>query len=559
MRSLVGVLTSGRFVTRYTFVTILLVSVVVLAPTPVPLHPGQRLVVSIATAGLSAFVWVVVAVAERWTTRPAVRGAMVLIALLAWAVSRPSMQDAVSLALGLAAPPPGAEVLRAATNVLVWAIALAGTAVLVDAARTARTTNVLLRSVRDDLRASAARARLFAADAAAAVEAAAALVRAPVGADADAVRARAATVRARAHDLPALPVSKPRVPIAAPASRRASMPTRLPATGAVSATYALAVLPFALRTVDAAAVGTGIALTLLVGSAAEALPRLGRSRRSPRTRSRRYAGAVVAAGLFLTMLASAQGVAWPTAGVPALAFPALAWAMTRWRTGARAVAVERRRLSTAITALTRSDDRGTRASRAGLRAAAEVLHRDVQGVLVLWALRHPDPHPSDTAALSPVLASLADDVERAFAAPPANADAPALDALVATWGHALRIDTRLDVGARTLLDADPGLAGEAVEVVAEGLLNAAKHARRREAVVMARVIRTGGGPRLRVTVETPGTLAPGTTLRRGARVERLGGRLTSADDAVRLVADLTPAEPVVVSTEHRDRTPMPRE
>ncbi len=227
MRSLVGVLTSGRFVTRYTFVTILLVSVVVLAPTPVPLHPGQRLVVSIATAGLSAFVWVVVAVAERWTTRPAVRGAMVLIALLAWAVSRPSMQDAVSLALGLAAPPPGAEVLRAATNVLVWAIALAGTAVLVDAARTARTTNVLLRSVRDDLRASAARARLFAADAAAAVEAAAALVRAPVEADADAVRVRAAAVRARAHDLPALPVSKPRVPIAAPASRRASMPTRL--------------------------------------------------------------------------------------------------------------------------------------------------------------------------------------------------------------------------------------------------------------------------------------------------------------------------------------------
>ncbi len=49
---------------------------------------------------------------------------------------------------------------------------------------------------------------------------------------------------------------------------------------------------------------------------------------------------------------------------------------------------------------------------------------------------------------------------------------------------------------------------------------------------MARVIRTGGRPpRLRVTVETAGTLAPGTTLRRGARVERLGGLLTSADDA----------------------------
>ncbi|WP_295789331.1 hypothetical protein [uncultured Microbacterium sp.] len=558
MRSLVGVLTSGRFVTRYTFVTILLVSVIVLAPTPVPLHPGQRLVVSIATAGLSALVWVVVAVAERWTTRPAVRGAMVLIALLAWAVSRPWMQDAVSLALGLPAPPPGAEVLRAATNVLVWAIALAGTAVLVDAARTARTTNVLLRSVRDDLRASAARARLFAADAAAAVEAAAALVRAPVEADADAVRARAAAVRARAHDLSALPVSTPRVPIASPASRRAPMPTRLPATGAVSATYALAVLPFAVRTVDATAVATGIALTLLVGSAAEALPRLGRSRRSPRRRNRRYAWAVVAAGLFSTMLASAQGVAWPTAAVPALAFPALAWAMTRWRTGARAVAVERRRLSTAITALTRSDDRGTRASRAGLRAAAEVLHRDVQGVLVLWALRHPDPRPADTAALSPVLASLADDVERAFAAPPTVADAPALEALIATWGHALRIDTRLDAEARALLDADPGLAGEAVEVVAEGLLNAAKHARRREAVVTARVVRTGGGPRLRVEVETPGALATGTTLRRGARVERLGGRLASADDAVRLVADLAPAEPVVVSTEHRDRIRMPR-
>lgn len=280
MRSLVGVVTSGRFVTRYTFAAILLVSVMVLAPTPAPLHPGQRLVVSIATAGLSALVWAVVAVAERATTRPAVRGAIVLIALLAWAVSRPSMQDAVSLALGLPTPPPGAEVLRAATNVLVWAIALAGTAVLVDAARTARSTNALLRSVRDDLRASTERARLFAAEAAAAVQAAAALVRAPVEADADAVRARAAAVRARAHDLPALPLAKPRVPIAAPASRRAPMLTRLPATGTVSATYALAVLPFAVRTVDAVAVATGIALTLLVGSAAEALPRLGRARRS---------------------------------------------------------------------------------------------------------------------------------------------------------------------------------------------------------------------------------------------------------------------------------------
>ncbi len=558
MRGLVEVVTSGRFVTRFTFAAILLVSVIVLAPTPTPLHPGQRLVVSIVTAGLSALVWAVVAVAERATTRPAVRGAIVLIALLAWAVSRPWMQDAVSLALGLPAPPPGAEVLRAATNVLVWAIALAGTAVLVDAARTARSTNALLRAVRDDLRASAERARLFAADAAAAVQGAAALVRAPVEADPDAVRARAAAVRARARDLTALPVATPRVPIATPVSRCAPMLTRLPATGAVSATYALAVLPFAIRTVDATAVATGIVLTLLVGSAAEALPRLGRARRYPRRRTRRYAWSIVLAGLFLTGLASAQGVSWPTAAVPALAFPALAWAMTRWRTGARAVAVERRRLSTAITALTRSDDRGTRGSRAGLRAAAEVLHRDVQSALVLWALRHPDPRASDTAALSPVLASLADDVERAFAAPPTAADAPALDALVATWGHALRIDTRLDAEARAVLDADAALAGEAVEVVAEGLLNAAKHARRREAVVTARVVRTGGGPRLRVEVETPGTLAPGATLRRDACVGRLGGRLTADADTVRLTADLTPGAPIVVSTEHRDGTRMPR-
>ncbi len=559
MRSLVGVFTSGRFVTRHTFVAILLVSVIVLPPTPAPLHPGQRLVVSVVTAGLSALVWVVVAVAERATTRPVLRGAIVLILLVAWAVSRPSLQDAVSLALGLPVPPPGAEVLRAATNVLVWAIALPGTAVLVDAARTARSTNALLRVVLDDLRASAERARAFAADAAAAVGAAASLVRTPVEADTDAVRARAAAVRARAHDLPALPIARVhgRVDVA-PASRPARTLTRLPPPGAVSATYALAVLPFALRTVDAVAVATGIALTLLVGSAAEAVPRLGRARRSSRRRSRRYAWSVTLAGVFLAGLASAQGVAWPTAVVPLLVFPALAWAMTSWRTGARAVAVERRRLSTAITALTRSDDRGTRASRAGLRAAADVLHRDVQGVLVLWALRHPDPSPADAAALSPILASLADDVETAFAAPPVTADAPALDALLATWGHALRIDARLDAEARVLLDADAALAGEAVEVVAEGLLNVAKHARRREAVVSAHVVRTGGGLRLRVTVETPGALAPGTTLRRGARVERLGGRLTADADTVRLTADLTPGVPVVVSTEHPDGTRMPR-
>lgn len=559
MTSATAVWTSGRFVTRYTFAVILLVSVTVLAPTPAPLHPGHRVLVAIVTAGVSALVWGAVAVAERSTTRSALRGGIVAAALSVWAVSRPSMQDAVSLAFDLPVPPPGTEVLRAATNLLVWVIALGGTAALVEAARTARSTNALLRSVLEDLRSSADRAHLFAADAAAAVHAAAELVRVPIDAAVDSARARAAAVRVCARTLSTLPVAEPMSPTAAPPARRpVRSVARLPPIGAVSATYALTVLPYAVRTIDAVAVATGIALTLLVGAAAEAVPRLVRTRRSLRRRGRLYAGATLAAGLLLTALASAQGVAWPAAGVSALALPALAWAMTRWRTGAHAVAVERRRLSTAITALTRSDDLATRTSRAGLRAAADVLHRDVQGALVLWALRHPTPAPSDIAALSPILRSLADDVERAFATPPRVANAPALDTLVATWGHALRIDARIDGEARALLDADAALAGDAVDVVAEGLLNVAKHARRREAVVTARLVRTGGGPRLHVEVESPGPLAPGAMLRPDAVVARLGGRLTTGRDTVRLVADLAVTSPIVVSTEHRDATGMPR-
>ncbi len=566
MTTIVAVCTSGRFVSRGTFVVIALLSLVVLAPTSAEMSLAHRLLVGAIAAVAVAILWAMVGVLERHLTRVA-RGGVVVTALLVTSIFRPGLQDAVSHALALAVPPAGAEFLRMATNLAAWSIALIATAALVDAARATRETNATLRAVLAHLRGGAERAREFEIAAAATVSQATALLRAPL--PSGDLRERAAAVRSAAHRLAHLAAGIP-APAAPsptmPPSARGGLRARLPIPGSVTLVYAIAVIPFALRSVALADLAVGLAATAASGFLAEIVPRMPRWRRDPHRALRVFVVTTATAGIVLALIAVAQGLSWGTAVVPALVFPAVALGLAGWRGGAYALTVERRRLSAAITACVRADDLSTRQVRTGLRAAAEIVHRDAQGVLVRATLQSPGP---DTASLAPFragpptersavpsaeltaeLTAAADAAERAFRSPATSRGSLSLDALLATWSRAMPIESAVSPAAGATLDADAALAADAIDIVAEGLLNAAKHARTRAARVSLDVVSSAAGPYLRVQVRSPGPVPREAVLRPDARAALLGARLAATPEGTALTADLALQPPFVVSTEH---------
>ncbi|MBT9607355.1 hypothetical protein [Microbacterium sp.] len=551
MKTIAAALAGGRFVTRWTFVAVFAVSLIVLAPLPAALTPVERATVSLMTAAMFAAAWGLVAVIERRMSAPVARAAIVATALVVTAILRPVGQDALSLALGLPAPTPDTLPLRAATNLAVWTIALIGTAVLVGAARATRETDALLRAVLAQLRSSADRVADFRVDAHRAVSAAAAAIGAAQPVTTDDVRALATQLRTHAHALGALADGLPSQPTAPAARARPPRGDfRLPPVGLTAAVYGVAVFPYAVRTIAPIDLALGLSATVVLGLLADTVPRLPRLRRARIAGGAIFAVAVVAVGVVLAAIGAAQGVPFPASAVPALAYPALAAALARWRGGARTLAVERRRLSGAIAERVRADDLGTRAVRAGLHEAAERLHRDGQGAAVQFVLRHPDPGPDELAAFRAELAAVADGVRRALDAPATGAGAASLDALLATWARAMPVDAHVTDAARGALRTDPALARDVIDVVAEGLLNAAKHARERAAAVAVELRATAGGPRLDVRVASPGAPPRGAALRAGARAHALGARLRDAGDTAVLEARFAIADTDVVSAEH---------
>lgn len=550
MKTVAAVCAGGRFVTPATFAVIAIVSVLVLAPTSVTMTFAHKSTIAALTAAVFGAAWALVGVAERRIPHPPTRLALVLAMLVTASVLRPGLQDAVSIALGSPPAPAGAEVLRAVTNLVVWTLTLVGTAVLTDSARRTRETDALLRAVLAQLDASADRAHTFSIAARSTALSAAEALRSPLIAAPGAVRERAITVRAAAHDLAARADGIPRddLPPVDVAGSRVRVTLRLPPWGLLSAVYALAVLPYAARTLDAGEVAAGLALTAAVGLLAESAPRWPRRRRAHLAV---FFCAVIPAGLALCVIAAVQQVPWPAAAIPAVAFPTLALALAAWRGATHALEVERRRLSAAIARRTRTDDLGTRATRTGLRAAADALHRDAQSALVHFTVRHPDPSSTEIAGLSSTLATIADAVVDAFDSPSTTAGSLAVDEVLRTWGRAMPVTWRITDDARAALDADPALATDALEIVAEALLNVAKHAARPHAVVLAEVVASGDGPLLRILVRSPGVPTRGAVLRPGAPAARRGARLVAEPTGTLLTADLPlAAAPFVVSTEH---------
>lgn len=558
LRAVQRALSSGRFVTRWSFVAIAAVSLTVLAPLPAGLSPGERALVAAATAAISCVAWIGVALAERALARPGARAALVAAALVTTALGRPLLLDAVSRAAGLAVLPPADAPLRAATNLAVWTIALAGVAVLVDIVRSTRETNALLAQVLAQWDDGAARVRRYAAEARVAVAAAAdALETARLDTVAD-VRALASTLRTHARDLSARAAAAPaasttdalvgvRPPVRTPLS------LRLPPIGMAAMLYGLAVLPYALRSVAPADLLLGVIGALASGSAADLVARVPPLVRRPRTRAVVFVASAVLVGLALTAIALLQGVALPIAAVPTPTYPALALALALGRSGLHRLRVERRRLSSAIADRGRADDLGTRRVRAGLHRAADLVHADAQGAAVQFTLRHPDAGPAEMAGFRAGIPPLAAAVRSVFDAPAPRTSS--LAPLLRTWGTAMPVDAEVADDAAAALNADPALTDDVIDVVAEGLLNAAKHARMRSARVEVCLAATAAGPRLRVRVVSPGAPVAGVRLRPGSRAERSGARLIGRGDdavleAVFLVDPNADSEGSVVWTEH---------
>ncbi|MGC0369885.1 hypothetical protein [Microbacterium sp. SLBN-111] len=550
-RAIVG----GRFVTRWTFVAIAAMSLTALAPLPAELSGGERALVATATAAVFALAWGLVAVAERAARRPAIRATIVVGALVLTALARPALQDAVSRLAGLPVAPADELPLRAATNLVAWAITLIGTAGLVDVARSTRETNALLAQVLAQWNGSAERVRRYTADARAAICAAADALATARPETVDDVRALASTLRVHARDLADRAAAPPSFDVdvaAPPPPARTRSALRLPPISVAAVLYALAVLPYALRSVPPVALALGLFAGLLCGTVADILSRLRPLARRPRARVGVFAAASVLVGAVLSSIAAAQGVPLPFAAVPILAYPALALALGRGRGALHGLGVERRRLSSAIAARGRADDLGTRRVRAGLHRAADLVHADAQGAAVHFALRHPDATPAEVASFQAELAPLAGAVRGVLDDPAPTPEAVSLTPLLRTWGVAMPVDADVAADADALLRNDAALARDVVDVVAEGVLNAAKHARRRAARVEVHLVATAAGPRLRVRVISPGAPAAGAHLRVGSRADRLGARLTArGDDAVLDALFLvTDAPGSVVSTEH---------
>lgn len=555
-------LAGGRFLSAWSLAASLPLSLTLVAPIPPGGSPARALGATLATWACVALALSATAAGERAARSGPVRAAIVIAGVLVCAVLRPSVQDAWARTIGLPTLPSGQLPLRIATNVVVWVVALTALALLHGTLRSLRETNARLRLVASDLELSRERARAYETEAEEAVRAACAgLVVAidrlgPPGTP-DAVRSLTAPqFREWSHrlrdlaDRAAANVPCDRTDVSPPRLRR--VPFRVPPAGVVPALYIACLLPYALRTTAPVAVLVGLGAVMLGGLLVDAAARRRAAVRQERN-LRIFIGGSAIVGVGLSALAVQQGTALPLAALSAVAYSGCAVGAGMCAGALKALRSEQRRLSSAITTAQRTSHEDTRDVRAGLRRAAELLHRDGQGECVHFLLAFPAPSADDLAGLQRRLREVVAVVPAAFAGDAGRSAAEAEDALhalVALWGRVMDLRFEVPDAARTALRSSPGAAEDAYAVVAEGLLNAVKHAAERRAEVLLDVVATGAGSRLRVRVVSHGE-ATGARLRPGSNVRSLGARLLAGPDGAVLEAAFPLGRPVaVVSPEH---------
>lgn len=567
-RAAVRAVGSGRFLTFWSIGVSLPLSLSVMAPVGDGIEPQAALPAMVVTWLCFGAALVGVATLERHGRSRPQRAAIVIAGIALCATLRPALQDGW---LHLSAlPTPSADQLpyRIATNIVVWAMVLSIIAVLESSLRSLRRTNALLRSVAQELARAQHGAQAFATaarkllDQARSALAAAILDLEPTSAGVR--RLGAEQVREWSHRLVALAEAKGAgTPggtdgdpiddgVPAPHNPRRQLPFRLPPPGIVALVYAACLLPYAARTQTSLDLLVGITALAVGGALADLLPRRRAIVRVPHGASSLFVMLSCVVGFTLAALAVAQGVPPFVAAVSAIAYIGFALAAGSCAGVLHRLRCDQRRLSSAVAHAQRLARADTRPVREGLRAAAELLHADAQGACVMFALSHPAPGPEEVRRLQDDLAAVVGRLPDAFVGAHDPGAPASLTALFDTWAHVIDLVVDIDDDAREALHVSPWVSRDCYEVIAEGLLNSAKHASERRAEVSLRRVTTGAGPRLRVRVSSPGTAAPAARLRTSSRMHELGARLLRSPDEIALEAGFAlTADTAVVSAEHR--------
>lgn len=566
------VMTSGRFVSAWSVAISLPVSLTVMAPPSAGAPGWSWLAATLAAWFCFAAALAIVGLFERRTADASARRILVALGVLTIAASRPLLLDGWLIAFGVAVAPPSQLPFRAATNVVVWAVVLVAVAIIVDALRSLRTANALLRSVLGELDRHTERAAQFEARARRALQDTAddirrmsqALRRSDEGPD---VGALIGHLRLSSHALTALadadadadastnahaePGRQTRAPSRGSRARRPGIPFRLPPVGGVAALYVACMLPYAIRAAPLAEILISLT-TVVVGSLiADTVPRRRAIRRRGALSIVVFVLLSAGVGAALTAVAVASGSPLGSGLIPALVYPALAFVSAMCAGAVAALRAEQRRLSDTVARQQYSARADTRRTREALREAGEVLHRDGQGRAVLFEMQHPDPLQTDRDAFAAELDALATRVAGVMSAASDAGGRSSIDALVETWGRVMDVRAGISAEARTALARHPSAACDAYDIVAEGLLNAVKHSGSRVVALEITVVATGSGRRLRVCVTSTGALVPGAELRALSHARALGARLVASDDGTRFEAAITLDDrPPVVSAEH---------
>lgn len=558
---------SGRFLTPWSIAVTLSLSLTVMAPTGDGIRPGDALPAMAATWLCFAAALAGVAALERGVRSRRARMSVVIVGVVLCAALRPALQDAWIEASGLPTPAEAQMPSRIATNILVWVLVLSMVAVLESSLRSLRRTNDLLRTVAVELTWARDDASTFASEARQLLEQAGASLHAAIAhvdpTSAGVRRLGLEQVREWSHRFAELAETKRTsgsrdaehpdsedAALARFSHRRRAL--RLPPTGAVALIYAASLLPYAVRTRSLLDILVGIAVLAAGSMLTDLLPRRRWVARVPGADSSLFMLLSVVVGVALAVLAAGQGVPPLFAAISAIAYTGFALAAARCAGLLHTLRCERRRLASAVAEAQRLTRAGTRPTRDALRAAAGLLHADAQGACVLFALTHPVPSPRDVEHLQADLAAVVRRLPATFMDAQDHGTQVSLMSLVDTWGRVMDLHLDVDDGAGEALRKDPQVARDCYDVIAEGLLNAAKHSGAPRAQISVRRVPTGAGPQIRVRVSSPGALALGARLRPSSRMRELGARLVSEPDGVSLEAAFALTVPVVVvSAEHR--------
>ncbi|MFF3026414.1 hypothetical protein [Microbacterium sp. NPDC057944] len=551
----------GRFFGRWSVIGTLPLALTAMGAYLGPLAPDSLLPAAVASAAawvICVLLCLIPAILERRIPSRAGRGAVVLSGIVMVAAIRPFLLDAMLMQWGSVSAPNEWMPFRVVTNILVWAVVLSALAVASASVRALRLTNARLAAVEEQMRRDGDLQRIQDAHARALVTRCAEELRVfadgPLRDPAAIARFAAGPVRENAHRLAALAQKQPpEVEAAVDAPHGMSLRRfRLPAIGAVAAVYLVLMLPYTVRALGPQVALAAVVLTALCGAMIDLVPRA-RPRMPMRVRSAVFLLlSVIAGAVSSSALAASGAVPARFVSVPAVTIPLIALG-TGWCAGLlHGMRAEGRRLETSIGERRRTFVGGAGARKRALEEASRLMHRDVQGACVLYgAASATDPAGRDAASrvLRESVGAASAALRLVFERAGEDADAPAeLADVLAAWGRVVEVRQRIDPACTAVFDADPPLARQVLDVVAEGMVNAVKHGVGGPITVDVRVLATGAGPVTAVEVSAPGALDAGAELRPDSPAGLLGAILTQRGADVVLSARLRAS--AVVPTAH---------